>query len=95
MLLRRPKRGVNVAGDGRRDLSGYDAEGANTEFSGTRWYGELSLYTEGSLHQSAPKASRQCVKLKHSSVQLAAFAKVHAGSFKLCGDFYIDWPGPC
>ena len=37
--------------------TGFDAEGDAAEFTGTKWFGELSLYADGTLHQPEPYAN--------------------------------------
>jgi len=41
-------------------IEGFDAEGDAAEFTGTKWFGELSLYADGTLHQSTLSAQTFC-----------------------------------
>eukprot|EP00913_Durusdinium_trenchii_P001660 g1537.t1 len=48
---------LHITATGTYDyIEGFDQEGECHEFSGVRWFGELSLYTEGTLHQSSLSA---------------------------------------
>eukprot|EP00439_Symbiodinium_sp_Y106_P020907 s1896_g2.t1 len=71
-------------------VEGYDAEGEAAEFNGTRWFGELSLYTEGSLHQSTLAAASFAETFTLTGPALADCVKQSRGCMAMFCDFAKD-----
>jgi len=72
-------------------VEGYDAEGEAAEFNGTRWFGELSLYTEGSLHQSTLAAASFAETFTLTGPALADCVKQSRGCMAMFCDFAKDF----
>lgn len=72
-------------------IEGFDTDGESLEFTKTRWFGELSLYTEGSLHQSTLIADSFAEIFTLTGQDLAECVKQSRGCMSMFCDYAKDF----
>ncbi|CAK9008195.1 Potassium/sodium hyperpolarization-activated cyclic nucleotide-gated channel 4 (Hyperpolarization-activated cation channel 4) (HAC-4), partial [Durusdinium trenchii] len=83
---------LHITATGTYDyIEGFDQEGECHEFSGVRWFGELSLYTEGTLHQSSLSAQSFAETFTLSGQDLAECVKQSRGCMSMFCDYAKDF----
>jgi len=72
-------------------IEGFDTDGESLDFSGTRWFGELSLFSEGTLHQSTLIADSFAETFSLSGSDLAECVKQSRGCMSMFCDYAKDF----
>lgn len=72
-------------------IEGFDTDGESLEFSKTRWFGELSLYAEGTLHQSTLIAESFAETFTLTGQDLAECVKQSRGCMSMFCDYAKDF----
>ncbi|CAJ1355387.1 unnamed protein product, partial [Effrenium voratum] len=83
---------LHITATGEYDyIEGFDTEGDAQELSGIHWFGELSLYTEGTLHQSSLCALSFAETFTLAGPALADCVKQSRGCMAMFCDYAKDF----